>query len=128
MIAAFEIQLCLLYFQGWTLNLEPLRSWQNVHHRLISAIADSLANQLLPKYQVLIEELVYQTIGANSLLVSILDAIVPHTQVKTNSTKANIIVSSPLTQPTTVTLPIQEKIRQGHLEIRDLVTSEVVNL
>jgi len=43
-------------FAGMDLYLEHPSAWPNVHHRLITAIADDLAPQLLPKYQVLIEE------------------------------------------------------------------------
>jgi hypothetical protein len=40
--------------------LEHPSAWANIHHRLITAIADDLAPQLLPKYQILVEERVYQ--------------------------------------------------------------------
>jgi len=40
--------------------LEQPSAWSNVHHRLITAIADDIAPQLLPKYQVLVEERIYQ--------------------------------------------------------------------
>lgn len=113
-------------FPGMNPYLEHPRSWPNVHHRLITAIADSLAPQLLPKYQVLIEERIYQTTGADSLLVGIADAVVQRTQIVPNPTITKIAVSPPPTQPTTVTLPMPEKVRQGHLEIRDIATSEVV--
>ncbi len=40
--------------------LEHPSAWANIHHRLITAIADDLAPQLLPKYQILVEERIYQ--------------------------------------------------------------------
>jgi hypothetical protein len=40
--------------------LEHPSAWANIHHRLITAIADDLAPQLLPKYQILVEERVDQ--------------------------------------------------------------------
>lgn len=112
-------------FPGMDPYLEHPNSWPNVHHRLISAIADSLAPQLLPKYQVLIEERIYQTVGADSLLVGIPDAVVKPTQATPYPTNTNVAISVP-TQPITVMLPMPEKVRQGHLEIRDIATSEVV--
>ena len=37
-------------FPGMDPYLEDPSAWSNVHHCLITAIADSLAPQLLPKY------------------------------------------------------------------------------
>ncbi|MGK7872925.1 MAG: DUF4058 family protein [Xenococcaceae cyanobacterium] len=113
-------------FPGMDPYLEHPNSWPNVHHRLITAIAIAVAPQLLPKYQVLIEERIYQTTGADSILVGIPDAVVKQTQKTSNLTMTNVAVSSPPTQPITVMLPMPEEVRQGHLEIRDIATSKVV--
>ena len=115
-------------FPGMDPYLEHPSAWPNVHHRLITAIADSLAPQLLPKYQVLIEERVYQTIGTDSLLVGIPDAAIKRTQATSVPRKTNVAVSNVPTQPIAVMLPMPEKIRQGHLEVRDITTSEVVTV
>lgn len=115
-------------FPGMDPYLEHPSAWPNVHHRLITAIADSLAPPLLPKYQVLIEERVYQTIGTDSLLVGIPDTTVKRTQTTSAPRKTFVAVSNVQTQPIAVTLPMPEKIRQGHLEVRDITTSEVVTV
>jgi len=112
-------------FPGMDPYLEHPGSWPDLHHRMITAIAISLGPQLLPKYQVLIEKHIYQTSGANSLLLGIPDAVVNKHQA-TSSTQTNVAVSSPPTEAIKVTLPITEEIRQGHLEIREIATSEVV--
>jgi hypothetical protein len=49
--------------------LEHPSAWTNVHHRLITAIADDLAPKLLPKYQSLVEERIYQVEGQDAILV-----------------------------------------------------------
>jgi hypothetical protein len=107
--------------------LEHPNSWSNVHHRLITAIADFLSPYLLPKYQVLVEERVYQTMATDSILVGIPDALVQRTR-KVSEEPATTTISSPSSQPITVTLPMPEQVRQGHLEVRDIVTSEVVTV
>ncbi|WP_353814875.1 DUF4058 family protein [Moorena sp. SIO3A2] len=104
-------------FPGMDPYVEHPSAWPNVHHRLITAIADFLAPQLLPKYQVLIEERIYQTIGTDSVLVGIPDAAVKLTQTtanptQTNPTQTNVTVASAPSQPTKVILPIPEKVRQ----------------
>lgn len=64
-------------FPGMDPYLEhPTSAWSNVHHRLITAIADDLAPQLLPRYQILVEERVYQVDGQGSILVGAPDVTV----------------------------------------------------
>lgn len=53
--------------------LEHPRSWANLHHRLISAIAISLGPQFRPKYRIVVEEAIYPTTGQDSVLVGIPD-------------------------------------------------------
>ncbi|WP_322744361.1 MULTISPECIES: DUF4058 family protein [unclassified Coleofasciculus] len=63
-------------FPGIDPYLEHPSSWSNVHYRLISAIpfgiaslhAISLNPHLRPKYRVVVEEAIYQTLGQDSLL------------------------------------------------------------
>ena len=60
-------------FPGMDPYLEYPSAWTNIHHRLITAIADSLAPQLLPKYQVLIEERIDQVESEDSTLIGYLE-------------------------------------------------------
>jgi Protein of unknown function (DUF4058) len=55
-------------FPGMDPYLEHPSAWPNIHHRMITAIADVLAPQLLPKYQILVEERIYQVEGNDSIL------------------------------------------------------------
>lgn len=115
-------------FPGMNPYLEHPNSWSNVHHRLITAIAIFLAPHLRPKYRVVVEEAIYQTLGQDAILVGIPDVSIPHAPEISNSTVTNIAVSPPPTQPRTVILPMPEKIRQGYLQVRDIATSEVVTV
>jgi hypothetical protein len=63
-------------FPGMDPYLEHPSAWPNVHHRLITAIADDLAPQLLPKYQVLVEEGIYQVDNPDSILIGAPDVLV----------------------------------------------------
>ena len=60
-------------FPGMDPYLEYPSAWTNIHHRLITAIADSFAPQLLPKYQVLIEERIDQVESEDSTLIGYLE-------------------------------------------------------
>ncbi len=111
-------------FPGMDPYLEHPRAWPNIHHRLITAIADDLAPKLLPKYQVLVEERVYQVDGQDSILVGAPDVSVGQRQ-RVQVTGAVATAPRP-TDGVTVTLNIPETVRQGHLEIREIATSQVI--
>lgn len=115
-------------FPGMDPYLEHPSSWPNVHHRLITAIAISLAPHLRPKYRVVVEEAIYQTTGQDSILVGIPDVLVQRRQQMTDQRPSDVAVSPSTAQPITVMLPMPETIRQGYLEVRDLATSEVTTV
>jgi hypothetical protein len=114
-------------FPGMDPYLEHPSAWHNVHHRLITAIADDLAPQLLPKYQVLIEERIYQVEGQDSILVGAPDVTIQKTQIDDCGTVGKL-ATVPSTQPISVTLAIPETVRQGYLEVREIVTGQVVTV
>ncbi len=107
--------------------LEHPSAWTNIHHRLITAIADVLAPQLLPKYQILIEERIYQVESEDSILIGVPDVTIRQAGSKPIAT-GNVAVSEPYTQPRSVTLSYPETVRQSYLEIREIATSQVITV
>ena len=63
-------------FPGMNPHLENPEIWTEVHHRLITGIAESLVLQLRPRYRVAVEKRIYQTVDDQSLLVRIPDVTV----------------------------------------------------
>ncbi len=59
-------------FPGMNPYLENPEIWPEVHHLLISILAETLNPQLLPKYRVAVEKRIYETTADDSLLVGIL--------------------------------------------------------
>ena len=113
--------------------LEHPSSWPNFHHRLITAIAISLGPQLRPKYRVVVEEATYQTEGAASVLVGVPDLAVQqaaaHPAVAVpKATLSEVSPGGTLIQPIQVELPMPTVVRQGYLEIREVLTREVVTV
>jgi hypothetical protein len=106
--------------------LEHPGVWPGVHHLLISEIARLLSPQLRPKYRVAVEVRMYETSGENSLLVGLPDVIVQRSLTATNPTRANVAVAAATAQPTRVTIPVPETIKEGYLEVREVGTEEVV--
>lgn len=117
-------------FPGMNPYLEHPDFWPEVHHWLISLIAETLVPQVRPKYRVAIEKRVYE-IGTsngngNSLLVGIPDIAIKRQPTDPDSLRSNVAIALPATQPVTVTVPVPEYIKQAYLEVRDLATGSVV--
>ena len=112
-------------FPGMNPYLEHPDVWPEVHHLLISILAESLNPKLLPKYRVAIEKRIYQMTDDNSLLVGIPDAIVRNYPTQSSS-DSNIAVATPATKPLKVSVPVPEEAREGYIEIRELATGDVV--
>lgn len=110
-------------FPGMDPYLEHPGMWPEVHHRLISAIADALEQTLSLNYRVAIEKRTYLSVPEDSVLVGIPDVSVYH-QTETNITTA--VIPETRSASMTVTLPMPEEVKEGYLEIRDIATGEVV--
>ena len=63
-------------FPGMNPYLEHPEMWPEVHHMLISILAETLTPQLLPKYRAAIDKRVYYVNSEDSLLVGIPDVTV----------------------------------------------------
>jgi len=103
--------------------LEHPDSWPNFHHRLITAIAISLAPQLRPKYRVAVEKAIYPVQTADS---GVELAVQPAHNLSGDRPQTG--TATALGQPILINLPMPEVIRQGYLEIREVATGEVVTV
>jgi len=75
----------------------------------------------------------YETIGDQSLLVGIPDVSVSQGQGQTvpernKAYSASVAVVSTSSTPQRVTIPVAETIKQGYLEIREVVTGQVITV
>ncbi|RUT07067.1 hypothetical protein DSM106972_023280 [Dulcicalothrix desertica PCC 7102] len=114
-------------FPGMNPYLEDPDLWAEVHHWLITLIANNLVPQLRPKYRVAIEKRVYQTVGEEIVLVGIPDVSVGRSKTDSNDkTASTVAVASPEAKPVTVTIPMPEEEREGYLEVREVETGAVV--
>ncbi|BAZ12452.1 hypothetical protein NIES4071_42830 [Calothrix sp. NIES-4071] len=111
-------------FPGMNPYLETPDLWSGVHGRLIITIADILSPLLRPKYFVAVEERIYESTPNNRILVGIPDVSIQRQTTGTNTTNAT--VATPTVQPTNVTLPITEEIKERYLEVKRVETKEVV--
>lgn len=116
-------------FPGMNPYLENSELWPEVHHWLISAMGQTLAPQLRPKYRIVVEKRVYQsTRDENSLLIGIPDVTIQRRLNQSESIEGNIAIATPATQPITVRLPMPESVKQSYLEIREVQGGEVVTV
>lgn len=123
-------------FPGMNPYLENPELWTEVHHLLIGILAETLNPQLLPKYRAAIEKRVYQMNGEDALFVGIPDVTVEHSRSVSerdsrsdaSQNSSNVAVALPPATPVTVTVPMPIEFREGYLEIREVVTKEVVTV
>lgn len=106
-------------FPGMNPYLEQPQLWQQVHNRLIVAIADEITPQVAPKYRVSIEERVYTSVE-DLLLVGIADVAV------TRKGSTNPALTVPITEPTKVGVPIPEQVTERFLEVKSTQTGAAV--
>ncbi|MEO1429353.1 MAG: DUF4058 family protein [Cyanobacteria bacterium J06632_19] len=113
-------------FPGMNPYLENPELWTEVHHRLITAIADAVEPQLSLEYRVAIEKRTYLGDTEDSVLVGIPDVAV--TTQKNISTQNQIATATLPAQGESVTvkLPVPEEKKEAYLEIREVATGYVV--
>jgi Protein of unknown function (DUF4058) len=111
-------------FPGMNPYLENPELWPEVHHRLISAIANAIESNLSQDYRVAIEKRVYTSVPEDAVLVGIPDASVVSQSTRRQS--ATTLTTAASDSCVTVMLPIPEEIRESYLEIRDIATGSVI--
>jgi hypothetical protein len=124
-------------FPGIDPYLEHPIFWSSFHTRLMVAIADALAPDLLPRYYVEVETRTYQELDAeeeddDELLVGI-----PDTAVLSNSAVQSLpedlgqeTRGSTLTQnrPQSITLPIPSMVKERYLTVRETGNDSVITV
>ncbi len=112
-------------FPGMNPYLEHPSIWPDIHHRLITTIAEFLGPQLRPKYRVAVEVRVYEDNGEQSLLVGIPDVTIKRSLTTSSPTSKTAIIE-PEIKPVKVKVPVPLAIRQGYLEVREVTTKKVI--
>ncbi|MFH7242387.1 MAG: DUF4058 family protein [Spirulina sp.] len=115
-----------LPFPGMNPYLENPDLWPEVHHLLISLLAETLNPQLLPTYRVAIEKRVYQLSGDDALLIGIPDVSV--TAARAMPRAFSTARLAPVAQPIAVMLPMPIEVQEGYLEVREVATQTVVTV
>ncbi len=118
-------------FSGMDPYLEQPTFWSSFHSRLIIAIADAIEPQLGSQYYVEVETRTYQSDDSeDGLLIGIPDAII-FSDRSDNSTEEQPIASDRSTatlQPERVEVPMPLAINERYLEVREIVTDDVITV
>jgi Protein of unknown function (DUF4058) len=112
-------------FPGMNPYLENSVFWAEVHHRLITAIADNIEENIPPQYRVAIEQRTYLSDNSDSVLVGIPDVSVFSQQASPQPYPSTATQTS-TSEGITVMLPLPEHITENYLEIREISTGFVV--
>lgn len=117
-------------FPGMDPYLEQASLWSEFHSRLIVAIADALAPELLPQYYVAVETRTYWDGTGDNLLVGIPDAIVLSTPGQSAQERPQVKETGTATtlRPRPVVLPMPLEIRERFLEIRAVGSDAVITV
>jgi len=117
-------------FPGMNPYLENPDLWSEVHHRLITAIADDISSHLSEKYRVAIEKRTYRLDSEDSLLIGIPDVAIlaakPQIQKSDLSAGNTATITLSENKSVTVTVPLPLEIKEGYLEIREVYTGRVI--
>lgn len=118
-------------FPGMDPYLEQSAFWPSFHSRLIVAIADAIEPQLSSQYYVEVETRTYQSDdNSDSLLIGIPDAIIFANNSNATS-QQQLTDDSPVatqSRPERVTLPMPVAVNERYLEVREIMTSEVITV
>ncbi|MEB3217417.1 MAG: DUF4058 family protein [Nostocales cyanobacterium 94392] len=112
-------------FPGMNPYLESNIFWSEVHHRLITAIADAIEVNIPPQYRIAIEQRTYLSDDSDAILVGIPDVSVfsqKERLPKHSSTKIEV----PASEGMTITMPMPENVKESYLEIKEVATGFVV--
>jgi hypothetical protein len=113
-------------FPGMNPYLESPTLWSEVHSWIIIELARFLNQSITPKYRAAVEKRVYE----DSILVGIPDVSVvrQRSAIRSTSTVPTASATLTLSQPVLVTLPESETTIERYLEIREVLTGEVVTV
>lgn len=112
-------------FPGMNPYLENPVFWSELHHRLITAIADTIEENIPPQYRVAIEQRTYLSDDSDSVLVGIPDVSV-FSQQTSPQQYLSTATQTATSEGITVMIPSPEYITENYLEIREVSTGFVV--
>jgi hypothetical protein len=106
--------------------LERRGLWEEVHTRLVVALADALDPLVHPRYRVAVERRTYLALLAGDQLVGRPDVLV----VEGRQEPAAVMVAAPvaIAPPLVAELPMPEQIVERYLEVREVTTGEVITI
>lgn len=110
-------------FPGMNPYLENPVFWAELHHRLITAIADAIEINIPPQYRVAIEQRTYLSDDSNSVSVGIPDiSVFSKVAPQHSSSTTQLSISEGIT----VMMPMPENVTESYLEIQEIATGFVV--
>jgi Protein of unknown function (DUF4058) len=110
-------------FPGMNPYLENPVFWSELHHRLITAIADAIEVNIPPQYRVAIEQRNYLSDDSDGILVGIPDISVFSKQAATHQISSTTQATA---EGITVMMPMPENVTESYLEIQEIATGFVV--
>ena len=111
-------------FPGMDPYLERRGLWEEVHTRLIVAVADTLGPLVRPRYRVAVERRVYLAFPATEYLVGKPDVLAVDPGMGAPGAPRSGSHASAM--PLVAELPMPEEVVERYLEVRDVVSGDVI--
>ncbi len=112
-------------FPGMDPWLETPAIWRDVHHRIITALAEELAPLLRPRYFIAIETHTYIALAPDQPISSAYPDVMV---INRGGAPVAAGVTANSAPYVTIELPIPEPVEEGYLEVRLVPTGEVVTV
>lgn len=111
-------------FPGMDPYLEHPDLWPDVHHRLIVALADSLAPPLRPKYRVMVDKRTYRVEPGEVVFTGRTDVAA----IDRAREAAEAYEGAETPGLRTVEVPVPGVVEEGYLEVRDVASGDVITV
>ncbi len=115
-------------FPGMNPYLEHPELWHQVHNRLIVGIADTIAEQVAPKYFVSIEQRIYQSFEDPQSLVGVADVGVKRDVWMSKQSDRLVGAVGVLMKPQQVQVEMPWEVKESYLEVREVATKELITV
>ncbi len=115
-------------FPGMDPYLENPALWPGLHALLISSVAMALGPQVAPRYYVAVEQRTYIVAAEPPTFIGRPDIAVIGLPPAPSQLPTGAAAAAAPERPVTIELPLPDPVRERYLEIRDVVTHEVITV
>src|SRR4051812_17475939 len=112
-------------FPGMDPYLEHPTLWQDVHDRLIAAIADAIVPAVAPNYYVALQRYAYLLAPGGNSYIGKPDVAIGRARIPTVGLVQPMLIGANVLE---VDLPMEEEVDENYLEVREVKTGKLITV